>query len=97
MIQMQKVIKVGNSLAMTLDSKQAALMNIKVGQKLAVSYKPDNHIFSVGATGASIDSKAMKKAEKEANVASKVTPEFQMWVEKSLDEDAEAMSKLASL
>ncbi len=49
------------------------------------------HVFSVAGSG-----KIDKMTKKKVRTSSKITPEFKEWVEKSLDEDAEAMAELAS-
>ena len=94
---MQKVIRVGNSLAVTLDNKYIQQTGIKVGQELAVSYKPDKAIVSMAKTSSELGGNSVVAEEKAAYLTGKVTPEFQLWVEKSLDEDAEAMRRLADL
>lgn len=95
MIQMQKVIKVGNSLALTLDSKQAALMNITAGQELAAAYNSTMGIVSFSRTKQGLAD--AKITEKEAVMAGKITPELKQWTDKFLFENEEAMKKLADL
>ncbi len=97
MIQMQKVIKVGNSLAITLDKKFTEKAGISPGQEMAVVYKAEKGLVSLAKSSTMISDGDRVAEEKVAYLSGKVTPEFQLWVEKSLDEDAEAMSKLANL
>ncbi|OGV95582.1 hypothetical protein A2W24_06820 [Microgenomates group bacterium RBG_16_45_19] len=94
---MQKVVKVGNSLAVTLDSKQAALMNIKVGQELAMVYKADKGVISLSQTKAGLSGEVVRKSEKAAVLAGKITPELKQWTDRFLLENDEAMKKLADL
>lgn len=97
MIQMQKVIKVGNSLAVTIDKKQAQLMKIEPGQSMAVVYKPEKGVMSLATSAHNLSEIQLVAEEKQAYVSGKVTPEFRDWVEKSLEEDQEAMKRLADL
>ena len=95
MIKYQKVIKVGNSLAVTLDPRFVAQADLNVGDQLAASYKHKDGVISLAKTSKSLEGKLL--SEKEAIVSAKVTPEFQQWVEHSLLEDSEAMEKLKDL
>lgn len=97
MIQTQKVIKVGNSLAMTFDSKVMALMNVKAGQELAVAYHPDMGLISVAKTKKSLNTRDSLELGKQAVLAGKITPELKQWTDKFLVENQEAMKKLADL
>jgi hypothetical protein len=94
---MQKVIQVGNSLAVTIDKKQAQLMKIQAGQPLAVVYKPEKGLMSLAKSPDDLNQTMVVAGEQEAYVTSQITPEFRDWVEKSLDEDKDAMEKLANL
>jgi antitoxin component of MazEF toxin-antitoxin module len=47
MIKTQKVIKVGNSLAVKLDKKFVQLAKIEPGQPLAVVYAPEKGLMSM--------------------------------------------------
>lgn len=99
MIQMQKVIKVGNSLAVTIDKKQAQLMKIEPGQSMAVVYKPEKDIISMSQTkkGVSALTTTHKAAENEAVMAAKITPELKEWTDAFLEENKEALERLADL
>lgn len=95
MIKYQKVIKVGNSLAVTLDPKFISQVNIQVGDQLAASYKSETGVISLAKTTKRLAN--VKETEKEAVISAKVSPEFQKWVERSLKEDEVAMIKLKDL
>lgn len=95
MIKYQKVIKVGNSLAVTLDPRFVAQAELNVGDQLATSYKSQAGVISLAKSSKSLEGKL--HSEEEAIVSAKVTPEFQEWVEQSLLEDAESMEKLKDL
>lgn len=47
MTKYQKVIRVRNNVAMTLDQMFIQQSGIKVGDSLAASYMPENRLFSV--------------------------------------------------
>lgn len=95
MIKYQKVIKVGNSLAVTLDPKFISQVNIQVGDELAASYTSETGVISLAKTAKKLARK--KSTEKSAVISARVNPEFQQWVEQSLKEDEEAMVKLKDL
>lgn len=95
----QKLIKVGNSLATTLDPQFLRQAGIKAGDSLSLHYAADGAYATLipAKTVNKMEKMKVNKAEREAVLMSKVTPEFQTWVEKSLEEDAEALKKLANL
>lgn len=95
MIKYQKVIKVGNSLAVTLDPKFISQANIQAGDQVAVSYKSETGVISIAKTTKKLANKT--RTEKAAVISARVNPEFQKWVEQSLKEDEEAMVKLKDL
>jgi len=94
---MQKVIKVGNSLAVTMDNQFIRETGIKVGQKLAVVYKPEKGIMSVAQSQSGVSSGVLVAEEQQAYMAGKITPELKGWTDKFLVENQEAMKKLADL
>lgn len=99
-IKYQKIIKVGNSLAVTLDRDFVTQTGIKHGDQVAVNYEPEQKVVSyapVESSGAMGVAEPMEKYNAKAKVAAVVTPEFQEWVEKSLEEDKESLKKLANL
>lgn len=101
----QKVIKVGNSYAVTLDSKFVEENEVKAGSQVVGSYSKTHVAYAVPKSQPLIlkDSAGLKygkkltKTEKRAVVHSKVTPEFIDWVDKSLEEDKDILEKLANL
>jgi len=99
-IKNQKIIKVGNSYAVTLDKEFVDRSVLRVGESLIAHYDA----FGSQVSFTKPDSLAGQKkngrlnyAEKTAVMASKVTPEFQKWVENTLKEDKEALEELANL
>jgi antitoxin component of MazEF toxin-antitoxin module len=94
---MQKVIQVGNSLAVTIDKKQAQLMKIEAGQPLAVVYKPEKGLMSFAKSKNEISEDMVTPEESKAVVAGKITPELEQWTKRFLLENKEAMEKLANL
>lgn len=99
MIKMQKVIKVGNSLAVTLDRVFVTKLGIKVGQNLAANYKPDKGVMSFGKSARVLRSQngSLLPSEREAILAGKVTPELVAWTDNFIKENKEALEKLANL
>jgi antitoxin component of MazEF toxin-antitoxin module len=95
MIKTQKVIKVGNSLAVTLDKKFVQLANIEPGQPLAVVYTPEKGLLSMAKSEKALMVK--DQSEKAAYVTGKITPELKEWTDTFLLENEEAMKKLKDL
>lgn len=97
MIRMQKVIKVGNSLAVTLDNRFVQQKAVKAGTSLAVSYKPEKGLISMALSKDDLQSKYMVNEEAITYMAGKITPELEQWTKKFLVENQEAMKQLADL
>lgn len=100
-LKYQKIIKVGNSLAITLDREFVIQTGIKAGDEMAINYQPEQKVVSYAPVA---ESGVMKVSDGNANnyeakakLASAITPEFQEWVKKSLAEDKESLQKLANL
>lgn len=97
----QKIIRVGNSVAITLDKEYLNTFKVNVGDPVTVTYysgvpliklnPPDKHTETV------VLHEDMVKEEHGAYLASEITPEFRTWVQTSLEEDKEAMKDLAHL
>lgn len=100
-LKYQKIIKVGNSLAITLDRDFVVQTGVKHGDQVAVNYQSDQKVVSyapVNSPGAiGVAEKAVQKYEAKAKLASAVTPELEAWVDNFLEENKEAMEKLANL
>lgn len=104
-LKYQKIIKVGNSLGVTLDRDFVTKTGIQAGDQMAVSYDADEKVVSFAAADSSmattLGDKPMSQHEyetfKKSKLASKITPELEAWVEKFLEENKEAMDKLANL
>ena len=101
-ISTQKIIRVGNSLAITLDSTFAKSANLKHGSKLQIEYDHDSGALTAKTVepyrqGKDQQAPVLSDKQQEEYVSSKITPEFRAWVKKSLEHDAEAMKELANL
>ena len=96
MIKYQKVIKVGNSLAVTLDSDFVKKTGIKAGDQMAAAYKPDIRIFSMADSISALDSGG-NTSEPASVLAGKINPELEAWTDNFLQENREAMIRLKDL
>ncbi|MDQ3008012.1 MAG: AbrB/MazE/SpoVT family DNA-binding domain-containing protein [bacterium] len=98
-IKNQKIIKVGNSYAVTLDKEFIDRTQMAAGSQLIAKYDEDTASvqFAAPATYAAAQGKPLQLAEKKAVYASKVTPELEKWTENFLKENQEALEKLANL
>jgi len=97
MIKYQKVIKVGNSLAVTLDQAFVQQTNMKVGDRLAATYRPDMKLFSMADMKSGVSDKAKAQNESRAIVSGKITPELEQWTDNFLKENKEALEALKDL
>lgn len=94
----QKVVTIGNSLGVTIDPQFMQRAGLKKGAEVVVRYADKAGYFTVvPAEGFEEKNTKPLQAEKEAELESKVTPEFRQWVKKSLEEDAESLKELANL
>lgn len=103
----QKIIKVGNSYAVTLDSKFVHANNLKAGNKIVGSYAQTHVAYAAPAPevltlndvaiNKAQKSKKLSSAEKKAVLHSKITPNFVSWVDKTLEEDKDILEKLANI
>ena len=102
-IQTQKIIKVGNSFAVTLDKQFIDQSGLKGGDHVVMRYDETtpSAALSIKDHGETIysagSSKKLTKQEKMKNLSSEITPEFRDWVKNSLEEDKESMDTLANL
>lgn len=96
-IKRQKLIKVGNSYAVTLDKEFVNLLQQDGQADVAVSYDLDNKTAGLALHDTAFAEPAYKATVKKAAVACKVTQEFQNWVDQSLAQDTEAMVALKDL
>lgn len=97
MIKYQKIIKVGNSLAVTLDADFVKQTGLKAGDTMAASYKPDHKVLSLAESADHSFGASLIDTESEATLAGKITPELQQWTEEFLADNKEAMDKLKNL
>jgi hypothetical protein len=98
-IKNQKIIKIGNSLAITLDSKFLDRTQMQEGSELIAKYDEDTAsvTFAKPSTYAASQGRPLMVAEKKAVYSTKITPELQKWTEEFLKENEEAMRALANL
>ncbi len=95
-IKQQKIIKVGNSYAVTLDSKFIDKTGLKVNEPIMARYH-DHGVSFTDPNHPEAQSQELTKEEQQAYLMAKITPEFQEWVDKSIEEDKESLEKLANL
>ncbi len=99
-IKQQKVIKVGNSYAVTLDKKLADALQICDGDPLIARYSARSRVISFAKPTPSANQanpQQLTSDEQATYVLGQVTPELAEWVERTLEEDKEAMEALANL
>ncbi len=98
-IKNQKIIKVGNSYAVTLDKEFIDRTQMSEGSPLIAKYDEDTAsvTFATPQTYAASQGRPLQVAEKKAVYNAKLDPEFVAWVDKMLEEDKEALEKLANL
>ncbi len=102
-IQTQKIIKVGNSLAVTLDKQFIDQSGLRAGDNVVMRYDETapSAVLSIKDRGENIyttgTSKKLTKQEKMKNLSAEISPEFRDWVKNSLEEDKESLDALANL
>lgn len=79
-MQQQTVIKVGNSLAVTIPSSFVKSRNVKAGQKVFVETNPDIDTVQI----------QIKK-----NSVASLTPEFKQWLDEMVEKYSDVMKELA--
>lgn len=82
----QKIIQVGNSAAITISKEYLASLGAKVGTHVAVSFDPNIKQLIVDIP--------TKKEKIEKNT--KLSLEFQQWLNTFLEEDRELLDELAN-
>jgi hypothetical protein len=98
-IKNQKLIKVGNSYAVTLDKEFVDRCQLGEGSDLISKYDEDTAsvTFAKPETYAASQGRPLKVEEQKAIYMTKLDPKFLAWVDKTLEEDKEALDKLANL
>lgn len=96
-IKRQKIIKVGNSYAVTLDSDFAKHCQLGKVRDVSVAYDVGNQTAGLVIADCSPEANSTKSAISKAVVSGKVSDEFQHWVENSLSQDKQAMEALKDL
>jgi len=76
----QKVIKVGNSLAVTLPRQFISEQNIQSGQKIFVDVDSDSNIVQI---------------KTKDNASHNITPEFKQWLQEVRIKHSETIKELA--
>lgn len=98
-IKNQKIIKVGNSYAVTLDRSFIDRTQMKDGSELIAKYDEETAsvTFASPTTYAASQGRPLQVAEKKAVYMTKIDSTFAAWVDKTLEEDKEALKELANL
>lgn len=98
-IKNQKIIKVGNSYAVTLDKEFVDRCQMKDGSDLIAKYDEDTAsvTFATPDTYAASQGRPLQLAEKKAVYTTKVNSELEEWTDKFLKENAQALEELANL
>lgn len=91
-IKTQKIIKVGNSYAVTLDKKFLDGSNLTVNDALVVEYGQDN-IHIRPQTPQELSPEERKERQKQV-LASRIDPEFRDWVDQTIKDDKEVLEAL---
>ena len=94
--KLQKIIKVGNSYAVTLDSEFVKEQGFDKNPSIMVRYANKAGVITAGNKDKISINGWLTEDERKGYIASKVTEEFRDWVDKTLVDDAEAMEKLAN-
>jgi|GEM_PF-801337 len=93
----QKIIKVGNSYALTIDSDFVKRTALKVGESVLVQYNPSSASASFARPDDFAKAKKSGKLshdEKRTVLASKITPELQEWTKDMLIKDKALLEAL---
>lgn len=95
----QKLIKVGNSYAVTIDAEFIKRNSLKVGESMVATYRTDTPgvSFVPSEQQHAVSQEALNDTFRKSALASSITPEFQKWVKDFYEENEEAMEKLANL
>mgnify|MGYP000526255761 CR=1 FL=1 len=98
-IKNQKIIKVGNSYAVTLDRTFLDRTQMQDGSELIAKYDEDTAsvTFAKPSTYAASQDQPLQLAEKKAVYNSRIDPELVKWVDQMLVDDKEALEELANL
>lgn len=102
-IKTQKLLKVGNSYAISLDSEFVKQTRLDKNAQVTVVYDAEKkqagiHVSDASAIQYSVESpKKLTEKQRRNYLSSEITPEFQQWVKRTLEEDKKAMEELANL
>lgn len=82
-IMIQKVIRVGNSAAVTIPKKFIDQTNLQIGDEVEVQSNKDLQLIQIRLKG--------------SKTQASITPEFKSWLEKFVKENKDTLHKLAQL
>lgn len=98
-VKTQKTLKVGNSVALTIDAEFVRSQHIESGDTFVVRYASDGIVTLIPAKKlgeiARMEGKTIQ--EQSQAISSKITPELVEWTKNFLAENEEAMRELANL
>lgn len=93
-IKRQKIIKVGNSYAVTLDKSFVDQNELQV-HDVTVAYNVDMGVMSLAKTSAALQGMNSKNVTRSASIHGKITPELQHWTDNFLKRNAQALEELS--
>ena len=79
----QKIVRVGNSAAVTIPKEFLTQAKLNIGDKVEVESDKDLRIMLIKPTGSSVQTK--------------ITPEFKSWLNDCISENQDVLKKLAHL
>lgn len=91
----QKLIKVGNSYAVTLDKEFVRQANLTELHDVTVVYSPDKGAVSLAKNHTELPASLREQHEEKALFYSKISPELQKWTDEFLTTHEEALEKLS--
>lgn len=94
-IKRQKLIKVGNSYAVTLDKEFVNQVDLSQVHDVTVVYTPDAGTVSMAKNHTNMPDSTRVVSEQKAVLYGKISPELQKWTDEFLSSHAEALEKLS--
>jgi len=94
-IKRQKLIKVGNSYAVTLDKEFVNRADLSQLHDVTVVYTPDAGTVSLAKNQTDMPEDSRFVSEQKAVLYGKISPELQKWTDEFLVTHAEALEKLS--
>ncbi len=96
MVQTKKLIKVGNSAALTFDAEYLRTHGFVVGEEVVIRYSDDGVLIAIPKKVLQ-NLRGTTENQKMETVSSKITPELIAWTENFIKENKGALVKLANL